>query len=82
MIGLINSRTRKIRLEIVDNRTSQIIKPIIKRLVPKGNTITTDAANCYNFLNQNESRYIHHVHNHGHGNFGAGLDSTSHIEQL
>jgi len=28
------------------------------------------------------SRYIHHFHNHGHCNFGAGLDSISFIEQL
>lgn len=40
--GLINSQTRKIRLEILDNRTSETLKIIINRLAPKGNTITTD----------------------------------------
>ena len=28
------------------------------------------------------SGYIHIVHNHGHGQFGYGDESTSHIENL
>ena len=58
------------------------MKKIIQTLVPTGNIIITDAALCYNWLNDINSGYTHHVHNQGHGEFVAGLDFTSHIEQL
>ena len=37
---------------------------------------------AYSWLDDANSGYIHHVHNHGHGDFGIGFDSTSHIEQI
>ena len=58
------------------------MKKIIERLIPKGNKIITDNANCYNFLNTFNSGYIHSIHTHAHGDFGEGFDSTSNIEQL
>ena len=58
------------------------MKRLIERLVPKGNRIVTDNAACYNFLNRFDSGYNHSIHTHGHGDFGEGLDSSSHIEQL
>ena len=70
------------RLEILENRTQNTMKKLIERLVPKGNRIVTDNAACYNFLNRFDSGYNHSIHTHGHGDFGEGLDSTSHIEQL
>lgn len=42
----------------------------------------TDNAACYNFLNNIDGGYKHSINTHGHGDFGEGLDSTSHIEQL
>lgn len=82
VVGLINNRTLVIRLEIVKDRSSVTMKKIIQTLVSTGNIIITDAALCYNWLNDIISGYTHHAHNHGHGEFGEGLDSTSHIEQL
>jgi transposase-like protein len=82
VVGIINNNSREIRLEIVENRSAETMKKIITTLIPKGNRIITDAAACYNWLNDPDSGYEHSVHNHGHGNFGEGMDSTSHIEQL
>ena len=30
----------------------------------------------------NHIGYMHHVHSHGHGDFGENIDTSSHIEQL
>ena len=54
----------------------------VNTYVPKGNIIITDGALCYSWLDNVDSGYTHHVHNHGHGDFGEALDSTSHVEQL
>ena len=37
---------------------------------------------CDNFLSLPNSGYIHHVYNHGRGQFGYGLDSMSRIENV
>ena len=47
-----------------------------------GNIIISDAWRGYLFLDRPNSGYIHHTYNHGHGNFGMGNDSTSHIEGI
>ena len=47
-----------------------------------GNIIISDGWSGYNFLSQADSLYTHSVHNHGHGDFGVGLDSTSYIKSL
>ena len=81
-MGLINNKTRQIRLEIVENRNSNTIKNIIINYIPKGNIIITDGAFCYQWLNDPSNDYVHSVHSHGHGDFCYGLDSTSHIESF
>ena len=42
----------------------------------------TDECRSYNYFSNNASGYHHIVHNHGHGQFGFGDESTSHIENL
>ena len=64
MVRLVNSQTRKIRLKIVNNRTSETLKDNIKRLVPKGNWKTKAVVICYNFISQDDSGYTQYVHNH------------------
>jgi len=44
-----------------------------------GNTIITDGWSGYNFLDE-MAEYTHDKHIHGGGDFGFGLNSTSHIE--
>jgi len=43
--GMINNSTRTIRLELLENRSQNTMKKIIKKLIPKGNKIITDNAN-------------------------------------
>ena len=80
--GIINNISRAIRLEIVNDSNSEANKKVIASHIPPGNIIITEVAGCYNWSNSHRSGYIHHVHNHGRGDFCAYIDSTSHIEQL
>ncbi len=81
-MGLINNNTRKIQLEIVKNHSAERMKKIIRSLIPKGNRIITEAAACYNWLNNPNSGNEHSVHNHRPWNFDEELDYNRHIEQL
>ena len=81
-IGIINNLTKTFRLEISKVRNEEILKKIINAHVKSGNTIVSDGWSGYNFLSRSGSQYTHSVHNHAHGDFSVGLDSTSHIEQL
>ena len=82
VIGVINNCTKQFRLEISKIRNSNVLKKFIFAYVKPGNIIVSDWWAGYDFLSENNSPYVHSVHNHGHGDFGIGLDSTSHIEQL
>ena len=70
---LINIISRVIRFEIVEDRTEETIKNIIKCHIPSGNIIITDAVNCYSWINFSTSGYTHYVHNHGHGDFVCNM---------
>ena len=74
--------TREILLEISLRRDTDVIKEIIKTHIKSDNVVISDNWAAYNWLSNPGSGYYHHVHTHRHGNFGAGSDSTSHIEQL
>ena len=50
VVGLISNPIREIYMVIVTDQTLPIIKNIITELIPKGNTIITDAVLCYNWL--------------------------------
>ena len=82
VIGLINTETNIIRLEVVTSRDTETMKNIIHKHVEPGNYIVSDAWPAYNFLDQENNNYIHHVYNHNRGNFGRGYDSTSRIESV
>lgn len=64
VIGLINTESNNIRLEIVTSRDSDTLKNIIHKHVEPGNYIVTDAWPGYNFLEQENNIYIHHGYNH------------------
>lgn len=79
---MINNITRKIRLEIVEDLSRVTMEKIINSHIERGNIIISDVATCYSWLDEINRGYTHHVHNHGHSDFMANNDSTSHIEQL
>lgn len=82
VIGIINNLTKNFLLEISKRRNEEVLKKIVTAHVKSGNTIVSDGWSGYNFLSRPDSQYTHSIHNHAHGDFGVGLDSTSHIEQL
>ena len=79
---MINTHNRLIRLELSYDRNTDIMKKIIKSHIKTGNIVVTDGWSAYSWLGHPFSGYIHSMHNHAAGNFGYGLDSTSHIEAL
>ena len=81
VLGAINNATKDFRLEAVKIRDSNILKLFITTYIERGNKIITDRWSGYSFL-ANEDGYDWDPHTHGAGDFGFGLSSTSHIEQL
>ena len=77
-----NCNTRKLRLEITHLRTADILKKIIFKHIKRGNIIVSDDWTGYIWISNIEYGYVHSAHNHGHGDFGWGLDSTSNIENI
>ena len=69
-------------MEFSSQRTEEILKKVVCAYVKKGNVIVTDGWSGYNYISRVNSGYSHSIHNHGHGDFGVGLDSTSHIEGI
>ena len=82
VVGLLNTQTKNFRIELVDAREQTTLKTIITKHVLPGNNIVTVSWPGYNFLNDNDSGYIHIVHNHSIGHFGSGIESTSIIESI
>ena len=80
VIGLIDIENKNIRLELVNQRTTEIIKKIIIHHIGKNNTIITDGWESYQWLS--ESDYHHIVHVRGMNDFGHGNESTSHIKSI
>ena len=78
-IGIINVVSRAIRFEISPIRDTTVIKEIIKTHMKSGKVVIYDNWAAYYWISNPD---FHHVHTHGHGDFDAGSDSTSHIEKL
>ena len=72
---------KEVRLVLSSTRDEDTIKNFVQDYIENGNTIITDAWRSYNFLDNADSEIQHLVHNHGHGDFDLGQNSTSHIEQ-
>ena len=77
-LGVINTATNEIRLELIINRDENTLKPIIEKHVGPGNIICSDSWAGYNFLSRANSGYAHEVSNHQIGQFGL----TSRIEGI
>ena len=82
VIGLINTVSKEFRLIPTFKRDSIALKEIIHKYVKRGNYIISDGWQGYSWISEPNSGYYHITHVHGHGQFGYGDESTSHIEQL
>ena len=82
VVGLLNNETNALRLEMVKDRSSEVLEYIITKHIGTGNICITDGWQGYSFLNRINSGYVHHSYNHGRGQWGMGLDSTSRIESI
>ena len=81
ILGAINTQTTEFRLEATLDRSEITLKKFITKYIEEENSIITNGWSGYNFLNSNPS-YYHITHIHGGGNFGFGIQITSHIESL
>ena len=81
ILWVINTQTKEFRLEATLDRSEVTLKKFITKYIEEGNSIITYGCSGYNFLNNNPS-YYHITHIHGGGDFGFGIQSTSHIESL
>lgn len=81
IVGAIDTQTRKTRYDNINIRDANNLRIFFTNHIYHGNHITHDGWLGYNFLNEEDSPWTHEVHNHGHGDFGFGENSTSHIEQ-
>ena len=75
------NETKNFRLICSYTRDSKILKIFTCKLIPPGNLIISDGWNGYSFLNEPCSEYRHSIHINR-NDFGKGLDSTSHIENI
>ena len=83
LLGIVdNSNHDDFRIDFAATRDTDSIKAFISKHVKKGNNICTDGWSGYNYLDQFNSGYHRFRHNHGGGDFGFGLESTSHIESI
>ena len=82
LFGAINNISKEFRIEVCFERNTDTMKKFIEKYIPIGNTIITDGFPSYNFLDQEGSGYNHIKHIHGGGDFGFGVESTSHIESI
>ena len=79
-VGACETDTCKIRIDVINERNALNLKKFTVNHIEAGTTITHDGWPGYSFLNDDDSVWEHEVHNHGHGDFGYGRHSTSHIE--
>jgi hypothetical protein len=77
---LIDVESKKIRLEIVKERSSEILKNNILHRLGINNTIISDGWKGYNWISQ--YRYAYLVYLHSRGQFEKGNESTSYIESI
>ena len=82
IVGLLNNDTNELWLEMVKDRNSEVLEYIIRKYTDTGNICITDGWQWYSFLDRINSGYIHHAYNHGRGEWGIGIDSTSRIESI
>ena len=81
-IGIIESSTKKFPIEGTLQRKNDTLKKFISKFVKSGNIIITDNWAGYDYLDREDSSYVHVKYSHGRRQFGYDHTSTSHIESL
>ena len=81
VIGIVDTGNN-FRCNISKIRNNIYLKKFIEKYIKKGNNIISDGWPGYSFLNNINSGYTHISYNHGAGNWGIGVYSTSHIEGM
>lgn len=81
VIGIINNLTKDFRLEATKSRDAETLEKFLINYIQPGNTIICDGWSGYQFID-GLNGFTRITHNHGAGDFGYGLASTSHIEGL
>ena len=82
ILGIIDTSSKEFRLERYLSRNSEILKKFISKFAKSGNTIISDHWIGYDFLDRMDSGHSHIKFNHGMGQFGFSLTSTSHIGDI
>ena len=72
LVGVIDISTKNIRLDILPPRTSANLKIFFTRYIQSGTHIIHDGWMGYNFLDDEDSYWIHVTNNHGNGDFDHG----------
>lgn len=78
ILGIIEVRSRELRMLILRDRSSPVIIPLILENVHLNTTIITDGWPSY--ISLEENGFNHEEHIHGQNDWGFGEESTSHIE--
>ena len=83
VVAIINTRNHNdIRCNITRTRNTPFMRNFIHKYIKPGIIIISDGWSSYNFLREPGSGYTHLVYSHGHGQWGRGINSTSHIESV
>ena len=62
--GAIESRSKKLRIDIINIRNEENIPIFITKHIEHGTYIVTDGWPAYNFLDGYKSVWTHEIHNH------------------
>ena len=83
VVGIVSTTNKEnLRLHTTKIRNLNYLRTFIHKYIEPGNRIISDGWQGYQFLNNNNSGYIHISYNHGGGHWGIGELSTSHIEGI
>ena len=80
VVRAIDKEDKDLRLDIINGRTQANLKTFVVNHIAPGTHLVHDGWVSYTFLDSEDSVYTDEEHNHGAGNFGEDLNSTSYLE--
>ena len=82
LVGGIYATSKALRMDIIPERNATNLEIFVKNHIEPGSNINHEGWMGYSFLDNDNSVWTHETHMHGTGQFGYGLHSASHIEQI